>query len=237
MTVKLEAPVDDEARKNVQTILIPLDRQMAKLPFSYSLRQQYTRFKKTLETSTDRKQLFILGEELHANIVAELTSKVFLVIPQENADLYEQPEPPFGLEVAQQFLDANYDIEAGTRCLALDEWTASVFHMMRVLESGLRNLVGRLQVQMTAAPDYENWHQIITAIENEIARLRNLPRTQRPKPEVLDFYSEAATNLRYFKDAWRNHVSHSRATYDERRAREIWGHVRSFMQRLAAGPS
>ena len=37
----------------------------------------------------------------------------------------------------------------------------------------------------------------------------------------MQFYSETATQFRYFKNAWRNHVSHSNATYDEAQAEKI----------------
>ena len=53
------------------------------------------------------------------------------------------------------------------------------------------------------------------------------------KSAKLKFYSSAAIQFRYFKDAWRNHVSHGRDTYDEREAYSIWNHVKEFMQTLA----
>jgi len=235
MMAKVEAPISEDLRKTMQETLAPLDGQIDRLPFSLSLRLQYARFKTALETSTDGKELSIRSDELRENITSELISKVFLMVREENVDFYRQPEPPFGSEVAQRF-EANYDIEAGTRCLALEEWTASVFHMMRVLEKGLHWLAAEIGVEMTPDIELSNWKNIIDEIEKQIRSLEQAPKS-KTKSQKNQFYCEVATNFYYFKEAWRNHVSHSRETYDERRAKEIWSHVRSFMQRLAEEPS
>jgi hypothetical protein len=53
------------------------------------------------------------------------------------------------------------------------------------------------------------------------------------KSEELAFLSGAAAQFRYFKEAWRNHVAHSRATYDDIEALRIMSHVHQFMDELA----
>jgi hypothetical protein len=49
----------------------------------------------------------------------------------------------------------------------------------------------------------------------------------------LTFYSEAAKEFVYFKEAWRNHAMHGRASYDENDARKVMTHVREFMTVLS----
>ena len=115
--------------------------------------------------------------------------------------------------------------------MALDEWTASVFHAMRVLEHALRRFAAELNIPMSAIYE-ENWHNIIDKIESEIKKLQNAQRSPT-KTEKLKFYSACAVNFRYFKDAWRNHVSHARETYAELEATTIYNHVREFVQVLA----
>jgi hypothetical protein len=56
----------------------------------------------------------------------------------------------------------------------------------------------------------------------------NLPKGPA-RNERLQFLSEAAIEMRYFKDGWRNYVSHGRGAYDEHNARGIIEHVRAFM--------
>jgi hypothetical protein len=56
------------------------------------------------------------------------------------------------------------------------------------------------------------------------------------KQKEQKFYSQAATQFMFLKDAWRNHIMHVRdVPYDEGRAFSIFDHVRQFMQALAEG--
>jgi hypothetical protein len=81
--------------------------------------------------------------------------------------------------------------------------------------------------------ELENWNTIIEKIESTIRdREKQLPKGMQ-KSEEMQFYSEAAKEFRYFKDAWRNHVSHSREKYGDAEAYRVLIHVRDFMQHLA----
>jgi len=79
----------------------------------------------------------------------------------------------------------------------------------------------------------KNWQEVINRMGKRIKELESVQRSV-VTPAALQFYSEAASNFRYFKNAWRNHVSHGRATYDEKEAETVWDHVKAFMRRLAA---
>jgi hypothetical protein len=88
--------------------------------------------------------------------------------------------------------------------------------------------------QIWCAFQTDSWHKVLKGIEEALAGLRNKPGlTDKDRAEITH-YSEAATQFRHFKDAWRNHVSHARASYDEREAWSVLVHVRKFMQHLAA---
>jgi len=207
--------------------------ELTKIPVSRLLRIRIERLWERLETdgSLTLSQAEVLLKEIQNDIVIDLTSPWFLMIPSEKRALYEQDTPVFGQQVADCFPCANYDIQAAGRCFALDEWTACVFHMMRVLEIGLRHL-GTSVGLPEAALAFENWKVIIDQIEKRVKEFAEAPKS-KTKSDKLQFYSEAAASFRHFRDAWRNHVSHSRATYDEREASIIWDHVQTFMQVLA----
>ena len=79
---------------------------------------------------------------------------------------------------------------------------------MRVLEHALRQFAAELNIPMSVAYE-ENWCNIIDMIEKEIRVAQNAQRSPT-KAETLKFYSDAVVNFRYYKDAWRNHVSHSK---------------------------
>jgi hypothetical protein len=129
------------------------------------------------------------------------------------------------------FQDAIKDAHSGIQCFVLDQWTASVFHFMRVLEHGIRCICLIVEIP-TENIQLENWKNILDQIEKKIRAMEQRPRSQE-KVENLRFLSEAAANFRYFKDAWRNHVSHSRAVYDSIDAKRVMDHVIDFMQQLA----
>lgn len=160
----------------------------------------------------------------------ELTSSLFFAIDPDQKHYIEDSDL-FGNAVAKRFPAATKDTSAAGRCLALDEWTACVFHLMRVLEIGLHDLAKQVGLPESAM-ELENWKTVIDQIEKQIWNLAQTPKSTT-KSETLQFYSEAASGFRYFKDAWRNHVSHSRASYDEREALIIFNSVQAFMQVLA----
>lgn len=174
----------------------------------------------------------IILKELLNDIVEHVGGPWFLMIPAARRRFYEQRAPLFGHEVDSAFPEASGDISAAGRCLALDEWTATVFHLMRVLERGLHRLATDLEVGMNGELELENWKNVIDQIEKKIRSMEQLPKSPE-KSERLRTYSEMAANFWFFKEAWRNHVSHARATYDERSAINVFNHVEQFMQQIA----
>ena len=132
--------------------------------------------------------------------------------------------------VIEKFPSAKEDIRAAVDCWALGHGTAGVFHLMRVLEYGLTVLAADLGKDVGV----QNWQNVIDQIESEIRNLgKTLPRGIEKSDRLL-FLSQAAKELVYFKDGWRNYVSHNRGTYDQYQARSAMEHVRSFMTVLAS---
>jgi hypothetical protein len=128
------------------------------------------------------------------------------------------------------FPSSEPDIFSATDCYGLGHNTAAVFHCMRVLEHGLSAMASDVGLNF----NIQQWHNIIEQIEGKIAEQRKtLPRGLE-KNERLQFLSEVAKEFFYFKDGWRNYVSHNRGRYDEHQALSILEHTRSFMCNLAS---
>ncbi len=227
--------VDPEIeRQYVRHELNQAEPSLKELPLSIVVRSQFDRLKNLID-QIDAAEIAVLIREFHNNLIVELTSSWFLMIRAEKREFYEQRQSPFGDKVAGTFDAANKDIAAASRCYALDEWTACIFHLMRVLEHGLRviaDVVG-LSANIMA---HENWKNVIDQIEKKIREMGNEPKSPE-KIKRLQFLSSAASQFRYFKDAWRNHVSHSHANYDEREAERVWIHVKTFMEQMAEASS
>lgn len=158
----------------------------------------------------------------------ELSSIVFLALSGSRARFYmkesflSDPTKAAFPTVYEELLNARKAYGLG-----LD--TACVFHCMRALEPVLRVLAA----EVGESVGVDNWHNVIDRIEAKIrAEGKALPKGS-PKNERLQFLSESATQFVYFKDGWRNHVSHGRDTYDQERARRVMEHVQAFVEQLA----
>lgn len=170
----------------------------------------------TLATSFDSLSEFI---------ALEMTSHLFMYIEPSKAHYYSNIDL-FGSEVSEKFPSAKDDVAEAGKCLALNRGTACVFHLMRVLESGLYALADALQIPKIE----ENWHNAIEQIEKAI---RKLPSQTLEQKNDSAFYSEAATYFFNVKGPWRNRSAHSGQIYTEEKAEQVFNSVRGFMQVLA----
>jgi len=161
---------------------------------------------------------------------SQCNKQTFFRLSREESSMFSSAEP-FGPKVAKAFpsTESVYEISEATKAYVLSRYTASVFHLMRVLEKGLKALADKLAVPFSIPFEYQNWQNIIEQIESRIKDLEKQKAGQQ-KTEELKSYSEIAKQFRYFKDAWRNHVAHSRETYGPEQAMSIRRHVSEFMQ-------
>jgi hypothetical protein len=226
--------VNREARDTLKAELETFIEETQSLPLSQTFKRKTLRLRAQLDEPAHTMPVVnaLIGE-LWQDFSSEMTDHVFLWVPSSRKWLYQEPEKWFGEASCGAFPEARTDMRDCARCLSLDQWTASVFHGMRILEHGLQTLASKLGVVFPTPLELENWKNIIDKIEKEIRTKEAKPKSAEKSME-LQFYSEAAAQFWYLKEAWRNHVSHSRATYDEVRATEIANHVRLFMRQLSA---
>jgi hypothetical protein len=136
--------------------------------------------------------------------------------------------------VIEQFPSTKEDASAAVDCWALGHNTACVFHLMRVAEHGLRALARERRVKLPKNRPLEwgEWQAIISGISKQ-ADIIASKRAGAPRDAALEFYRGALGEFYAFKDAYRNSVMHTRATYDEHQAQSAMLHVRGFMSRLS----
>jgi hypothetical protein len=178
-----------------------------------------------------RRQLADGLTTLRWTIEQELNDKLFLFLDKKEAELFESAEP-FGSKVTSAFPSANRELQEAAKCIALDKGTASVFHSMRAVESGIRSLANEVGKTF----DVQQWNVILNEIESEIGKMRRngIPGlSKQDKDEKLQFLSRAAAQIGYFKDGWRNYVSHNKRPYDVKEAIGIYEHVGAFMSVLS----
>jgi len=167
--------------------------------------------------------------ELRARIIDELKSRHFLYVDAREVPHYNEPLNGWD-DVPDKFPSASYDIQEASRCLALGRTTASVIHLMRVLEIGLQTLAQEFGVKY----EHSNWKTVIDQVDARIKRLEQARRRPKDWKSLRQFYSEAASEFRMFKDAWRNYAMHVHERYGEEDARAIFAGVKVFMKHLSS---
>lgn len=168
-------------------------------------------------------QAVLCGDRLIHAFNAELRARHVMALDTRHVEYFSDPSP-FGQQVEDAFPSAAFDIAEAAKCRALARWTASVMHLMRVLEAGLGALARHYDV-----PADSNWNQVLNQIEVKTREVGK--KTHGAGAE--QWAAEAATHLRFIKNAWRNHAMHPRQVYDEERAVAIFENSRAFMQHLS----
>jgi hypothetical protein len=152
-------------------------------------------------------------QNLKRSIHRELDSRVFVFIDPLLVAQYQNPIP-FGEAVAEAFPSSLSDSVEAAKCLAVDRATACVFHLMRVMEVGLKAVAKALGV-----PYISEWGRCIGEMEKV-----------QPKSA---FFTDAVAHLRTVKNAWRNPTMHIERQYSDREAETIFRAVEAFMLHLA----
>lgn len=132
----------------------------------------------------------------------------------------------FGEEVWNRFPAARDDITEAGLCLAVLRGTASVFHLMRVMEEGLKAIAAPLGI-----PYAPSWESYLRQMDKKI----NEPHSTKPPDwrRLQPLFIELLGDLQSVKIAWRNPTMHIVRHYTPEEAEEIFAAVRRFMSRLA----
>jgi hypothetical protein len=90
-----------------------------------------------------------------------------LHIPLSKTHYYIEPDKLF--EAAwKRFPDGQLDMWNASRCFAIGQHSACVFHCMNVLQRGLYSLADHLGVTFKFPIELANWNQVIVEIEYKI---------------------------------------------------------------------
>jgi hypothetical protein len=179
------------------------------------------KFLKSVHGNLSTKRLCQALSEIENTIQSEMSVAQFFYMPRKQADFYDQPEL-FGKKVNMRFPKIQFDMVEAGNCYAMGRGTASVFHLMRIMEIGVQKFGTALGVTLTGQ---KNWHNILDEIHKAIKALPKIPKTVK--------MSQAAANLYSVKLAWRNEVMHPNDKYTLEEAKNLIGQVKLFMGQLA----
>ena len=149
----------------------------------------------------------------------------FLRLPHELEDYhYRFVKKIMGENIIIVFPDMEYDLVHAGRCYAIEEYTASVFHLMRVMELAVKELGNKLGVDLI---QYQLWNDILLQCN---AKLNGKFKTKAEKQSAENIaYRSIVSHLDNVRQAWRNEVMHPAAYYEKWQADGVISTVKSFL--------
>jgi hypothetical protein len=180
--------ITGNATKEIISLLKELD-----LPVSIKTAEQM------LVGCGDYEKLHSGIQQLANTVMLELHGRRFYGPLRRYEQYYERPEL-FGDEVFKNLPSANEDIQEAGTCLALERATASVMHLMRVLEAGLAVLAKTLGVTKQ-----NDWGRYLREIDDALAAWIKASGARSADEQ---FYAEVATTIDHMRRAWRNPTMH-----------------------------
>jgi hypothetical protein len=182
--------------------------------------------------TTTWKEALALFECIEIAARTELKEIFVGYIPTENAK-YWGKEKPFGKQVHLTFPSVIEEVNSACNCYAVEEYTAAVFHLMRVAELGLRALARQNRIKIkNRTLEYADWQDVINGLTKRVTIFENRKRG-RAREAALAFYKGAIADCSYFKEAYRHPLMHSRSGHVGPETLVIMTRVSEFMQALA----
>lgn len=179
---------------------------------------------------------------LRQAIEADLEDRMFVFVIPEKATLLDHMQTEW-TDVWKAIPDSEPDIKEALYSYALERNTAAVFHLMRTAEWGLRALChhfGRINTETVRSSgtikltpvEFSMWEKIIDSLWDDMEKTLNQIPAGPQRQKMQEFYKTVLLEIDAFKDAWRNHVMHTRREYTAEEAAAILLHVKRFMSLL-----
>lgn len=177
-------------------------------------------------------------------IISDAVDYQFVVVDRERVRYLEQ-ENLFGPKVKEAFPSATQDIREAGSCLAVGCDTGAVFHLMRAVEWALRALCVDLGMRSVRRKNsktgvvsftplgWSEWEVLLNQLRSRIDEVRMKTKRGKKKQLFQEFYYPAIQDIEAIKEAWRNHVMHSRRFYTPEDAEAVMSHVKRLMVKLA----
>lgn len=177
-------------------------------------------------------------------VLSDLGDRQFLRVARHRASFVDN-DTLFGPGVNTAFPSATRDIRDAGNCLSADCNTAAVFHLMRAVEWALRafcvdlgyktlRCTNKKTGKVTYKPlEFSEWETILSQIKSRASEKYKTLTRGRKKQALQEFYLPAIQDFEGFRDAFRNHVMHTRREYTGPEADAIRDRVERFMRLLA----
>jgi hypothetical protein len=171
-------------------------------------------------------------DEIDNTIRREISRTKIFVISDDRIKYIEPDAALFGPDVDLKFPQTASDIEESGSCLSLGRSTACVFHLMRVMEVGLRALHECLGLPDPTGAD-RNWGRMLDAMKKEMEKRAQNGNAGWKKGDK-QLFVELHGSLDAVRSAWRNQTMHIERRYDDEEAEHAFLMVKQFTKKLAS---
>lgn len=225
-----EKEVSSQDRKNAPKILLELKslcRELGAPVTELALADLISalRRRKPVTYKKFSENLTVIGDTLRREL-----SLVHLFILEKSAQDYFEPSSPlFGKDFAIKFPSAVYELDEAAKCIALSRPTASVFHLMRIMEIALYAVSKCLHIPDPVKPGNRNWGSMLQQIKAGVDA-RKLHGWSAPTDQA--FFEGCYASIDAIRVSWRNATMHVENKYDLEEAGHIFTAVRGFMKML-----
>jgi hypothetical protein len=171
-------------------------------------------------------------DEIQSRLSDELEETTLLALSEDDQRLFVPKKPLFGSKFESQFpTDGAFELDEAAKCLALGRPTASVFHLMRVMEVGIRATARCLNIHDPLKPADRSWGPILKTIRDGIdAKWPTVAIRSAGDGQLFD---SLYASLDAVKNPWRNTTMHVEGKKTETEAEHIFAAVKAFMMKLA----
>jgi hypothetical protein len=163
----------------------------------------------------------------------EFNSRFILYLNDQEQHQYEQTSPLLGQEFANKFSrEGAYELDEAAKCLALGRSTAAVFHLMRLMEIGIKSIARCLRIPDPIKPAERNWGFVLGEIKKGIENKWSTSASRNSGDGA--FFESLYATLDAVRNPWRNATMHVESKYTEAEAQHIFNAVAGFMRKLAS---
>jgi hypothetical protein len=160
--------VSAKLRKELADLLKPLMVQLNAPEFAMC-RQGGERLIRTLETREDPVRIVSAVDDLRRRLLDQSELTACLSLSSKEQDLYKPSTPLFGAAFQTKFAtDGAFELDEAAKCLALGRATATVFHMMRLMEIAVRAVARCLNIPDPIQPADRSWGAILKKVRDSI---------------------------------------------------------------------
>jgi len=160
----------------VKNVLEKIRRLCIRSGLNNAIGPELKRFRTALKSEAF-EQIAQRCDHLRNRVLDELVNEFYFQVDRQEVQFYGQTEL-FGEAVAKKFKQAAAEIGNAGNCLALQQPTACVFHLMRAMEIAVRQLGRRLKVTITPQT---TWRQMTGQMDPKIMAMPETTDRQKRK--------------------------------------------------------